>query len=93
MLVLLFAKILDSWRSKRLLDPTVVDDVVQTLDRRKESLHLNPLLADKSELQASSISKEDILKRFEEDRERVESPFLISSSSLPDLFRHGSINF
>ncbi|KDQ20169.1 hypothetical protein BOTBODRAFT_27576 [Botryobasidium botryosum FD-172 SS1] len=67
-------QILESWRSKRVLDSTVVDDMVQTLDRRKESLqNMQSSMMDVSHAAPtapSNFSKDDIVKRIEEDRER-----------------------
>jgi len=67
-------QILESWRSKRVLDSTVVDDMVQTLDQRKESLqNMQSSMMDISHTPTtapSNFSKDDIVKRIEEDRER-----------------------
>ncbi|KAF9519407.1 hypothetical protein BS47DRAFT_1482096 [Hydnum rufescens UP504] len=64
-------QILESWRSKRILDATVVDDVVQTLDHRRETLHLIASSSDHvAQRHSSEFSKDEVIKRFEEDRER-----------------------
>ncbi|KAG9009795.1 hypothetical protein FRB95_003323 [Tulasnella sp. JGI-2019a] len=61
-------QILESWRTKRVLDPAVVDQVVLTLDQRRENLHSQPVSIKSSS--TTEFSKDEILRRFEEDRER-----------------------
>ncbi|KAH7929564.1 hypothetical protein BV22DRAFT_1029421 [Leucogyrophana mollusca] len=64
-------QILESWRSKRVIDPQKVDDVMTILDARQPSLDTsgsNP--TDSSAPSTSSLSRNDIFKRIEEDRER-----------------------
>ncbi|KAG8890018.1 hypothetical protein FRB98_001453 [Tulasnella sp. 332] len=61
-------QILESWRAKRVLDPAVVDQVVLTLDQRRENLHSQPVSTKSSS--TTEFSKDEILRRFEEDRER-----------------------
>ncbi|GJE97348.1 CTD kinase subunit gamma [Phanerochaete sordida] len=58
-------QILESWRSKRVVDPQTVDDVMSFLESRKASLE-EP--ADSRP--ANPLPKQEIFKRIEEDRER-----------------------
>ncbi|KAG8898284.1 hypothetical protein FRB99_007544, partial [Tulasnella sp. 403] len=61
-------QILENWRSKRVLEPAVVEEVLQMLDRRRESLRSMP--ASESSRHATEFSRDEILRRFEQDRER-----------------------
>lgn len=63
-------KILDSWRTKRILDPNLVDEILSSLGNREESLHLVSSVPSKSR-EAVDFPKDEVLRRFEEDRERV----------------------
>ncbi|OCH90584.1 hypothetical protein OBBRIDRAFT_776704 [Obba rivulosa] len=62
-------QILESWRSKRVLDPQKVDDAMATLDSRKAALELS---ADPTATRSSStaLPRSEVFKRIEEDRER-----------------------
>jgi len=63
-------QILESWRAKRVLDPGVVEGIVKMLDEQRESVHEQPSEGSSSTTNASEFSKNEILQRFEEDRER-----------------------
>lgn len=58
-------QILESWRSKRVLDPQKVDEAIAILDGRKASLE-EPAEARPS----NPLPRQEIFKRIEEDRER-----------------------
>ncbi|KAG8952748.1 hypothetical protein FRC04_003671 [Tulasnella sp. 424] len=60
--------ILESWRTKRVLDSAVIEEVVRTLDGRSESLHEKA--ASEQPTTSTEFTREEILRRFEEDRER-----------------------
>jgi CTD kinase subunit gamma len=57
-------QILESWRSKRVVDPHKVDEVVSLLNGRTES---EPTEA---AVPSTSLSRNEVFKRIEEDRER-----------------------
>ncbi|GAA5960077.1 hypothetical protein JCM8115_004524 [Rhodotorula mucilaginosa] len=62
-------QLLRSWRQRRLLDIATLDQVISELEQRKNSLHA----AASSDAESSSIesfSRNDILRRIEDDRER-----------------------
>ncbi|KIO30038.1 hypothetical protein M407DRAFT_69697 [Tulasnella calospora MUT 4182] len=61
-------QILESWRAKRVLDSAVIEDVVKMLDGRSESLHEKA--ASEQSTASTEFTREEILRRFEEDRER-----------------------
>jgi CTD kinase subunit gamma len=67
---------LENWRSKRVIDPQKVDDVMSDLSTRNASLDV-PMddaptvsTAHRSAPPINSFSRSDIFKRIEEDRER-----------------------
>jgi len=62
-------QILENWRSKRVIDPQKIDDVMNTLMNRKTTLE-NPETSSTSTSHSQSLSRNDIFKRIEEDRER-----------------------
>ncbi|KAF8589510.1 hypothetical protein K439DRAFT_1383407 [Ramaria rubella] len=55
--------VLESWRTKRVIDPTKVDEVLVRLDRRKELIHDLPSINE-------HFPTPEVQKRIEEDRER-----------------------
>ncbi|KZV99395.1 hypothetical protein EXIGLDRAFT_712212 [Exidia glandulosa HHB12029] len=57
-------QILENWRSKRIVDPAVVNKVLESLDQRKDGLHAMAASSSRT------FHRNDILSRFEEDRER-----------------------
>ncbi|KAJ7729645.1 CTD kinase subunit gamma CTK3-domain-containing protein [Mycena maculata] len=66
-------QILESWRSKRVVDPQTVDDVLSVLEKRtpptpSEVSSEAPVQHPKSS--HSSLSRTEVFKRIEEDRER-----------------------
>lgn len=68
-------QILESWRSKRVIDPQKVDDVMATLDSRRTSLEQDQKSTDASLTNrpvapATALPRGEIFKRIEEDRER-----------------------
>ncbi|KIJ51367.1 hypothetical protein M422DRAFT_58899 [Sphaerobolus stellatus SS14] len=56
-------QVLESWRAKRVIDPTVVDQILEDLDKRKERIHDLPTVNE-------DLSAHEVQKRIEEDRER-----------------------
>ena len=71
MLGLLHLQILDSWRSKRILDPALVDVLLASLRNYEESLRLMSTSPSLEQKDTSEFPKDEVLRRFEEDRERV----------------------
>ncbi|KAG8959282.1 hypothetical protein FRC03_008202 [Tulasnella sp. 419] len=59
-------QILDSWRSKRVIETEVLNPVVEVLDKREE--HLRALAP--SSTSKTDVNRDEIMRRFEEDRER-----------------------
>jgi len=58
-------QILQTWRTKRVFEPSLIDEVMQMLERRKEHMH------DMSSISHSTmLNRNEITKRIEEDRER-----------------------
>jgi len=65
-------QILESWRSKRVIDPQKVDDILAMLNARQTSddpTHPSSS-SSSSSAQQNPLSRTDIFKRIEEDRER-----------------------
>lgn len=56
-------QVLESWRTKRVIDPGVVDQILEDLDRRKERIHDLPTVNE-------HFPSHEVQKRIEEDRER-----------------------
>ncbi|KAH7909657.1 CTD kinase subunit gamma CTK3-domain-containing protein [Hygrophoropsis aurantiaca] len=63
-------QILESWRSKRVIDPQKVDDAMAILAARQSSLDDPSSSTSASVAVSASLSRNDIFKRIEEDRER-----------------------
>ncbi|CCM06043.1 uncharacterized protein FIBRA_08289 [Fibroporia radiculosa] len=64
-------QILESWRSKRVLDPQKVDDVMATLDTRRASLEQEQQADNTaSRERTTTLARGEVFKRIEEDRER-----------------------
>jgi len=63
-------QVLESWRSKRVLDPQKVDDVMATLDNRRASIESSGETSTSSANPATSLPRSEVFKRIEEDRER-----------------------
>ncbi|PFH47400.1 hypothetical protein AMATHDRAFT_152115 [Amanita thiersii Skay4041] len=67
-------QILESWRSKRVIEPHKLDEVISALNDRTDtnngSSTAQPLTSDALLLQQSTLSRTDVFKRIEEDRER-----------------------
>ncbi|KAF8608171.1 hypothetical protein BDV93DRAFT_519231 [Ceratobasidium sp. AG-I] len=59
-------QILESWQTKRVLDPIAVSNVVDTLDAKKNTLKDIP----PTRSLTSASERDEIFKRIEEDRER-----------------------
>lgn len=66
--MLLPSQILESWRSKRVIDPQKVDDVLACLDARQTSLEQAGDAP--SARPATALPRAEVFKRIEEDRER-----------------------
>lgn len=64
-------KILDSWRTKRIMDPALIDELLLSLGSREERLQLTTTSSSQSHRDANDFPKDEVLRRFEEDRERV----------------------
>ncbi|KAI0343453.1 hypothetical protein BDW22DRAFT_1355895 [Trametopsis cervina] len=60
-------QILESWRSKRVVEPQKVDEVLVMLDGRNAALNS---AADPQSGPANPLPRQEIFKRIEEDRER-----------------------
>ncbi|KAI0628438.1 CTD kinase subunit gamma CTK3-domain-containing protein [Trametes polyzona] len=67
-------QILESWRSKRIVEPQKVDDAITLLDTRRAAASQSALPTDGSSSSAvigvSDLTRDDIRRRMEEDRER-----------------------
>jgi len=63
-------QILENWRSKRVIDPQKIDDIVTMLDNRKNNSEKNAAGSSHSTSHSQSFSRSDIFTRIEEDRER-----------------------
>ncbi|GAA5980917.1 hypothetical protein JCM10908_003918 [Rhodotorula pacifica] len=61
-------QLLRSWRQRRLLDVTTLDHAIAELEERKNTLHSAASTSTASSLE--SFSRNDILRRIEDDRER-----------------------
>lgn len=64
-------QILDSWRTKRIIEPTLVDEILHSLENREESMHLTAATSSHPNRDTTDFPKDEVLRRFEEDRERV----------------------
>ncbi|KAI0782954.1 CTD kinase subunit gamma CTK3-domain-containing protein [Abortiporus biennis] len=60
-------QILESWRTKRVVDPQKVDEVLSILDRRKDAMDISSDFPSNS---SSTLPRQEVFKRIEEDRER-----------------------
>jgi len=60
-------QILESWRSKRVIDPQRVDDVMAALDSRGDAQDASE---DATGPPAAALPRHEVFKRIEEDRER-----------------------
>ncbi|GAA6006562.1 hypothetical protein JCM10207_004974 [Rhodosporidiobolus poonsookiae] len=60
-------QVLRSWKTRRLLEQDVLDSVIAELDERKAALHSQ---SSDSSSAFSNFSRNDILRRIEDDRER-----------------------
>ncbi|KAG6884725.1 hypothetical protein C0993_008706 [Termitomyces sp. T159_Od127] len=64
-------QILQSWRSKRVIDPQTVDEVLTSLNDRQLALDAtNPSSSSHHQHQHAPLSRNEVFKRIEEDRER-----------------------
>lgn len=68
--MLSFLQILVNWRNKRIIDPQKVDEVLAKLDARKTSMHEDGAAESAASANDASLSRNEIFKRIEEDRER-----------------------
>lgn len=62
-------QILENWRSKRVVDPQKVDDILSTLSNRTAAADEGPASAP-APASSSALSKNEVFERIEEDRER-----------------------
>lgn len=60
-------QILESWRSKRVIDPQKVDDVMAALDSREDGTDASE---DATGPPVATLPRHEVFKRIEEDRER-----------------------
>ncbi|KAF8726188.1 hypothetical protein AX14_007957 [Amanita brunnescens Koide BX004] len=60
-------QILENWRSKRIIDPQKVDEVVTSLNKRNDTTEEQQQQKSAS---TTTLSRNDVFKRIEEDRER-----------------------
>lgn len=63
-------QILENWRSKRIIEPQKIDDIMTTLENRRTKFDDNGSSSTHSASHSQSFSRNDIFKRIEEDRER-----------------------
>jgi CTD kinase subunit gamma len=65
-------QILENWRSKRVIEPQKVDEILSSLNHRKVVVdeYADRLTSTRLPPPATSLAKPDIIKRIEEDRER-----------------------
>ncbi|KAI8968829.1 CTD kinase subunit gamma CTK3-domain-containing protein [Trametes punicea] len=63
-------QILESWRSKRMVDPQKVDEVIASLDERRAAASASAARAASPDSSVGALSRDDIKRRMEEDRER-----------------------
>jgi len=61
-------QILENWKSKRIIDPQKVDEIISTLGTQNDIASSIP--SSHSAFPGKSMSRDDIFKRIEEDRER-----------------------
>jgi len=59
-------QILQNWRTKRIFEPSLIDEVMQNLEKRKESMHDVKSASSHSTM----LNRHEVTKRIEEDRER-----------------------
>lgn len=59
-------QILENWRSKRVIDPQKIDEVMAVLNSRTTTLESSS----SGDSHSHSLSRSDVFKRIEEDRER-----------------------
>lgn len=65
------------------MDPTTVDDILASLQNQVDSLH--QVAENSSEtVEVVDLSREEVQRRFEEDRERVSLFVLIAPITTPD---------
>ncbi|ESK96299.1 hypothetical protein Moror_7085 [Moniliophthora roreri MCA 2997] len=70
-------QILESWRTKRVIDPQVIEAVLSVLESRKVQIQANdpgaekdaPFVRDKKQ-PSSRLPRQEVFRRIEEDRER-----------------------
>jgi len=60
--------ILENWKSKRIIDPQKVDEIISGLTKQND--HISGLPSSQSLSPGKPMSRDDIFKRIEEDRER-----------------------
>jgi CTD kinase subunit gamma len=68
-----YSQILESWRSKRIIDPQMIDDILQHLRGRTASdpePPPSPALRGAPTMEEPSLARTEVFRRIEEDRER-----------------------
>ncbi|KAI0653590.1 CTD kinase subunit gamma CTK3-domain-containing protein [Cubamyces menziesii] len=63
-------QILESWRTKRIVEPQKVDEVIAYLDERRAAASASSARASSPDSSAGALTRDDIKRRMEEDRER-----------------------
>ncbi|KAL1940369.1 hypothetical protein VTO73DRAFT_8941 [Trametes versicolor] len=63
-------QILESWRTKRIIEPQKVEEAITLLDERRAAAIASAASATSPESSAGALSRDDIKRRMEEDRER-----------------------
>lgn len=63
-------QILESWRTKRVIDPQKIDDVLSSLNARNTTLSSSEDQSINQQKATTTLSRSDVFKRIEEDRER-----------------------
>ena len=63
-------QILENWRSKRYIDPQKIDDALAFLESRSKTAASSELLSSTAASVRQTLSRSDVNKRIEQDRER-----------------------
>ncbi|KAI0666956.1 CTD kinase subunit gamma CTK3-domain-containing protein [Trametes maxima] len=63
-------QILESWRSKRIVEPQKIDEVITVLDERRAAALASSARSSAPDSSVGALTRDDIRRRMEEDRER-----------------------
>ncbi|KAI0827580.1 CTD kinase subunit gamma CTK3-domain-containing protein [Trametes gibbosa] len=63
-------QILESWRTKRIVDPQKVEDAITVLEERRAAAVASATRASSPDSAVGALTRDDIKRRMEEDRER-----------------------